>query len=116
MIPKGGTGIESSILEQLRKAVPCPESSAGAAAKKNYAERLSRAIATKVATGLRPHFPGILPDESDKGHESKARTSKGFKKLDVNYSTPELGLGLGVSVKTVNFRDRKSARYTKNYT
>jgi hypothetical protein len=84
--------------------------------KKNYAENLSRALAVKVANLLRENFPGILPDESGKRQESRARTAKGFKKLDVNYSTPELGLGLGVSIKTINFRDPKTRRYTKNYT
>lgn len=84
--------------------------------KKNYAERLSRLLATRVANGLRSIFPGILPDADGKRQESRARTSKGFKKLDVNYSTPELGLGLGVSIKTVNFADAGSQRYTKNYT
>lgn len=84
--------------------------------KKNYAERLSRALAQRFANALRPDFPGIFPDEAGQGHESRARTSKGFKKLDVNYSTPELGLGLGVSVKTLNFPDSASARYTKNFT
>jgi hypothetical protein len=39
-----------------------------------------------------------------------------LKKLDANYSTVELGLGLGVSIKTINFRDAKTNRYTKNYT
>jgi hypothetical protein len=34
----------------------------------------------------------------------------------VNYSTVELGLGLGLSIKTINFRDAKTKRYTKNYT
>jgi hypothetical protein len=84
--------------------------------KKNYAERLSRALAQRFADGLRPHFDGILPDPAGKGQESKARSAKGFKKLDVNYSTLELGLGLGVSIKTINFRDPKTKRYTKNYT
>lgn len=36
--------------------------------------------------------------------------------LDVNYSTPELGLALGISIKTINFTDPKSGRYTKNFT
>lgn len=84
--------------------------------KKNYAERLSRLLAARVANGLRSSFPGILPDEHGRRQESRARTSKGFKKLDVNYSTPELGLGLGVSIKTVNFADAGSQRFTKNYT
>lgn len=84
--------------------------------KKNYAERLSRELAQLFANSLRADFPGIYPDVAGKGHESRARTSKGFKKLDVNYSTPELGLGLGVSIKTLNFADAKSARFTKNFT
>jgi hypothetical protein len=69
-----------------------------------------------VATGLRPEFPGILPAEDGTRIESRARTTKGFKKLDVNYSTPELGLALGVSIKTINYRDGTTKRYTKNYT
>lgn len=86
------------------------------AQKKNYAETLSRELAQTFADRLRPQFAGILPDPAGRGQESRARTSKGFKKLDVNYSTVELGLGLGVSIKTINFRDAASKRYTKNYT
>lgn len=87
-----------------------------ASRKKNYAEKLSQALATVFANGLRPTFPGVIPTERGERQESKARTSKGYKKLDVNYSTPELGLALGVSVKTINFRDQASNRYAKNYT
>jgi hypothetical protein len=85
-------------------------------AKKNYAERLSRGLAQVFADSLRQHFSGIFPAADGSRHESRARTSKGFKKLDVNYSTPELGLGLGVSIKTVNFRDPRSDNYKKNLT
>ena len=84
--------------------------------KKNYAELLSRALAQRFADALRSSFKGILPNPDGSGQESKARTGKGLKKLDVNYSTVELGLGLGVSIKTINFRDPKTRRYTKNYT
>lgn len=84
--------------------------------KKNYAERLSRALAQRFANELRSTFRGILPDIEGKKHESQARSSKKYKKLDVNYSTSSLGLALGVSIKTINFRDAKSNRYTKNYT
>jgi hypothetical protein len=86
------------------------------ARKRNFAEGLSRALAPRVASALRPRFVGIFPDEHGGRQESRARTAKGFKKLDVNYSTPELGLGLGVSIKTINFRDPATNRYTKNYT
>jgi hypothetical protein len=84
--------------------------------KKNFAEALSRALAQRFADALRGSFDGILPDTTGVGQESKARTGKGLKKLDVNYSTIELGLGLGVSIKTINFRDATTRRYTKNYT
>ena len=84
--------------------------------KKNYAEDLSRRLAQRFANSLRFYFKGILPDEAGKGHESLARSSKKPKKLDVNYSNPQIGLGLGVSIKTINFRDPKSRRYTKNFT
>ena len=51
-----------------------------------------------------------------RGEESRARTKKGFKKLDVNYSTLELGLALGVSLKSVNFPEGKAKNYAKNVT
>lgn len=83
--------------------------------KKNFAEALSRQLASKMSGALSNTFEGILPDPSGKGHESQARTSKGFKKLDVNYSTSRLGLGLGVSIKTINAHDKGSG-YAKNLT
>lgn len=101
--------------EAFRAAGPRP-TDGEQKAKKNYAEALSRHLATLFASLLRNDFPGVTPDESGIGQEAPARTAKGTKKLDVNYSTPELGLGLGVSIKTLNFRDPKSGRYTKNYT
>lgn len=96
-------------------AGPRPPEDAERSEKKNYAERLSRQLAHVFADHLRRSFPGILPDQLGGGQESRARTSKGFKKLDVNYSTIDLGLALGVSIKTINFADKKSKRFTKNY-
>lgn len=86
----------------------------GRAEKKNFAQRLSTAIAQKVADALRPRFRSILPDQEGRMQESRSMGAGGLKKLDVNYSTPEMGLGLGVSVKTINFRDESTRRYTKN--
>jgi hypothetical protein len=63
--------------------------------KKNYAEELSRHLAQQFANLLRSYFKGILPDELGRGQESLARASKRPKKLDVNYSNPQIGLGLG---------------------
>jgi hypothetical protein len=84
--------------------------------KRDYAQRLSTALALKVANGLRPDFPGVFPRPDGSKAESNAVTAKGVKRLDVNFSTPEMGLALGVSIKTLNFRDGKSGRYTKNVT
>jgi len=86
------------------------------ARKKNFAEKLSRELAQLFANALRPRFPGITPTADGKQHERRTRSSKGVKKLDVNYSTPDLGLGLGVSIKTLNSIDEASGRYTKNFT
>lgn len=113
---KKTTGPIGSILEALDKAGGRPAETESAAQKKNYAERFSRNLATLIATALRRKaFTGILPTDDGEQQESQARTSKGLKKLDVNYSTPRLGLALGVSVKSINFRDNKTKRYTKNY-
>jgi hypothetical protein len=110
------TGKVRSIREALDKSAPRPADTGTAAEKKNYAERFSRHIATYVASALRRReFKGILPTKEGERHESRARTAKGLKKLDVNYSTPQLGLALGVSIKSINFRDQKTKRYTKNY-
>lgn len=99
----------------IEHAAPRPATTGSQIDKKNYAQRLSEALAELVANALRADFRGILPSEDGRGRESRARTSKGFKKLDVNYSTVELGLGLGVSIKTLNFPDPKTSRFTKNY-
>jgi hypothetical protein len=100
----------------LRAAEPRPESTGKRGDKKNYAERLSRFLAQQLANSLRKSFPEVLPDLAGRFHESRSAAAHGVKKLDVNFSTPEIGLGFGVSVKTLNFRDPRTNRYTKNYT
>lgn len=100
----------------LEAAKPRPTIADSREAKKNYAQRLSEGMAVLVANKLRDFFTGVLPNSDGTGGESRARTGKGVKKLDVNYSTPELGLGLGVSIKTLNFPDPRTKRYTKNPT
>jgi hypothetical protein len=87
----------------------------GKTTKKNWSEAFSRALAVMFANHLRADFPGVNPDEHGRRQERPARTNRGYKKLDVGYSTEELGLALGVSIKSINFRDEKTKRYTKNY-
>jgi hypothetical protein len=86
----------------------------GRAVKHAYAHRLSTCLAQRIADGLRTKFRGILPDEYGAKHESRSGSASGLKKLDVNYSNPQIGLGLGVSIKTLNFRDEGTGRFTKN--
>jgi len=112
-------GSRSRILELERRyqefmAASFPEGDPRAL-KHGYAFRLSAALARTVADSLRADFPGILP-HAGKGSESPAPIASGFKKLDVNYSTVQLGLALGVSIKTLNFADEGSRRFTKNAT
>lgn len=104
-----------SFADALDYAEPRPAPAGDAGGKRTYGTRLSNALALLVADRLRPDFPGILPTQDGKGTESRARIGRGFKKLDVNYSTLQTGLGLGVSIKTINFRDPSTKRYTKNY-
>lgn len=86
----------------------------GRGPKKNFAQRLSTAIAQKIADALRPTLKSVLPDASGYRHEARALGAAGPKKLDVVHMTPEMGVGLAVSIKTINFRDEKTKRYTKN--
>lgn len=82
--------------------------------KRTYATRFADKMAICLANGLRERFPGVLPDESGRGVESPAQSVRGPKKLDVNYSTPQLGLGFGVSLKAVHFREKEKRGYIHN--
>jgi hypothetical protein len=87
----------------------------GRAPKKNFAQRFSTALAQKIADGLRKRgFDGVLPDAVGGGQETESRGGDAIYRIDVNFSTKQDGLALAVSVKTVNFRDGKTKRYTKN--
>lgn len=77
------------------------------ARKKNYSQQLSSAIAAMLAEDLRPSFKAIQAGELEAG------STKGKLRVDVAFKT-KYGLGLGVSIKTYNFADPKSRRYTKN--
>ena len=47
-------------------------------------------VAQDIADGLRDASPGITPLADGSRNDSPARTAKGFTKLNVGYSTPEL--------------------------
>ena len=73
------TGTILTIREALERAETRPVDTDSAIQKKNYAERLSRNLATCFANGLRLNFPGILPDEQGFQQESVARAARGPK-------------------------------------
>lgn len=82
--------------------------------KRTYATRFANLMAVCIANGLRSEFPGVLPDEEGRGVESPAQAVRGPKKLDVNYSTPQLGLGFGISLKSVHFSEKEKRGYIHN--
>lgn len=104
--------VTSSMREALEKAGPKPGDSADQDPKRKYAERLSNALADVLARDLKRRFPKLLA--GIKSGETRAGSQSGAKRLDVNYSTELHGLGLGVSIKTISHRDKKSGRYTHN--
>lgn len=99
----------------LEAALPRPTIESSREQKKNYGERLSRAASIWFANALRPRYKGITPEEDGTQQERKIGSARGAKKLDVAYSTAALGLSLGLSMKSISFRDPKTQRYTKNY-
>jgi hypothetical protein len=101
----------SSIREALEAAGSRPSDSASQGEKRRYAELLSHALARMLERDLRRRFG----TDSIKAGESKAGSASGAKKLDVNYSDELHGLKLGVSIKTINHRDKNGkGTYTKN--
>lgn len=82
--------------------------------KRTYSTRFANAIALCIANRLRDVFPEVLPGADGRGLESPAQSVRGPKKLDVNYSTPQLGLGFGVSLKAVHFKEREKFGYVHN--
>lgn len=117
--PRGSTDSDRPLAALLEKVEPKPDVSASREDKHAYASRLSRALAVRIASALRPHYPNIIPTEADVGHESATGSATGRKRLDVKVWDDTLGLKLLVSIKTYSFRDwsgrtRSAGRYTKN--
>lgn len=104
--------------EALLAAGPRPSGDSSQHVKKNYAQNLSNRIAVLVANHLREidPFDDILPDRSESGVESVSAggSNKRKKRTDVRYATAATGLELLVSIKTLNFVDPRTGRFTKN--
>lgn len=114
-------GIDGLIEAALRSVGDKPADSALAAEKKAYSEKISNAVAAAVAEGLRTR--GLTsarpapPGEFDmSGAERRIAGGIGAKKVDVTWATEEAGLLLGISIKTINFRDGRTQNFQKNLT
>ncbi|MEQ9398332.1 MAG: hypothetical protein RJQ04_04105 [Longimicrobiales bacterium] len=113
--------IDEFVGQALRNIGPKPPDSAKRAAKKRFSEKLSQALAEAFAAELRergldtarPAPPGVL-DQS--GAERRMSGGIGAKKVDVTWATEESGLLFAISIKTINFRDRRSGNFQKNLT
>lgn len=112
-----------SYLEEAFRAlgVKPDEESAGQSDKKRFSEQLSEKLAYAFAQELRdrgmaearPSEPGDLRGS---GAERRMEGGIGAKKVDVTWATEEAGLILAMSLKTINWKDRRSGNYQKNLT
>jgi hypothetical protein len=113
--------VEEKIASAVRSLGPKPGDTATQAEKKRFSERLSNAVAQCFAdelrergmTSARPAPPGVL-DSS--GAERRISGGIGAKKVDVSWATEESGLLLGISIKSISFRDRNTNNFQKNLT
>ena len=98
------------ITEVLQASEPRPIGSDPPSVKSQYAVRFADQMASRIADHLHTCLTGI---EATAKHT--AGSVQGQKQLDVNFSTPGLGLALGISLKSVHLREEKGAQlYTHN--
>lgn len=116
-----GSRVEALLLKALKSLPPKPADSVPPAQKKRYSEQMSQVVALALAEELRkrgmaearPAPPGEV---GASGAERRLAGGIGAKKVDVSWATEESGLLLGLSVKSINFRDGTTKNFQKNLT
>ncbi len=113
--------IDELLSDALRSLPEKPSDTASRELKKGYSEQVSQKLALAIAQelrlrGLKEARPGGPGDAGDSGAERRMAGGLGAKKVDVTWSTEQSGLLLGISIKTINFRDGKNGHYQKNLT
>jgi hypothetical protein len=93
----------------LKASGPRPDITRPVGEKNKYAVQFANNMAKRIAEDLAPKLSGVTASP-----KRTARSLRGLKQLDVNFSNPQQGLALGVSLKSVHLRDPKSNRYTHN--
>lgn len=113
--------VDDLVLAALKNLPAKPEDTASQPEKRRYSELMSAALALAFAEELRhrgmpearPAGPGEV---GGSGAERRLAGGIGAKKVDVTWATEESGLILGISVKTISFRDARSRNFQKNLT
>ncbi len=114
-------GVDALLAAALARLGAKPPDDAGQAAKKRYSERVSEAVALVFAQELRERgMRGTRPLRAGaadgSGAERRMAGGIGAKKVDVTWATEESGLLLGISIKSINFRDPRTGNFQKNLT
>jgi hypothetical protein len=113
--------VDGLLTAALKTLKPKPPDTAVQATKRAYSESLSDVVAVAFAeelrerglTGSRPAPPGVL---AGSGAERRMAGGIGAKQVDVTWATEESGLLVAISVKSINFVDRRSKNFQKNLT
>ena len=93
-----GTAVIREILEASR---PRPGVGDSVGDKNQYAVRFADQMAKRIAADLGARLRGIEATTK----RSAASAQRARLELDVNFSTPQHGLALGISLKSVHLRD-----------
>jgi hypothetical protein len=106
-----------AILAAIKAAGKRPSDDESQATKKAYSERVSNRLAPVIAEELRKRGLSTTQPYSSaekRGTERRIAGGLGDKKVDVTYATEHAGLVLGVSIKTISWKDRKTGNFQKN--
>lgn len=113
--------IDDLLAAALKSLPPKPGDDVAQPVKRRYSEQMSAALALALAQELRergmpearPSGPG---EAGASGAERRLAGGIGAKRVDVTWATEESGLLLGISVKTISFRDMSTKNFQKNLT
>lgn len=107
------------LIEALKNPGAKPSDSVADTDKKNGSERLSASAALALAAelrdrGLREARPASPGEAGGSGAERRMAGGIGNKRVDVTWATEQGGLMLAISIKSINFKDKKTGNYQKN--
>jgi hypothetical protein len=113
--------VDDLLAEALSTLEAKPPDTSSRSQKKRYSELVSAKLAQALGEELRRRglqrarpAPPSVRDPS--GAERRMAGGIGAKKVDVTWATEESGLLLGISIKSINFKDMRTGNYQKNLT